>query len=479
MASFVILKIAKEIQDKSPEAAVILRRDRYMDDLIHSCSSPQDAWNRIQQLETALNTGSFKIKEWFCSSKEIRDKLSSSNRESPDGVTVSLDGEGETKTLGLGWNSHTDVLKFSVKSLETERYTKTIRARIEMQNLWRSKQYDWDDPLPDELSSVWNGLFRELQELQNVEFPRCIKPEGAVGLPVLNVFSDASSVAYGAVAYLLWNTPSGPTCSLISSKARVAPLRQNTIPRLELMAALVSSRLAKTIEEELKIKPRETILCSNSKIVLHWIRSESLTLKPFVGVRVSEIQSTWDPANFRHVPSGENPGDDLSRGISVSQMTGRWMNGPEFLKRPRNEWPNEEIKEIPLSEDPEVRKKSFSLYAFTHTEPIVNPADFSNWPKLIRITAYCLRFVNRISKRDTCANTYESIVLQPSELESAERHWIILAQNQVPDWKERYRDLTPFIEDRIICVGGRLGRSQLPYDQVHLYYSVQNNTYLS
>ena len=80
-----------------------------------------------------------------------------------------------------------------------------------------------------------------------MEFPRCLKPSITSGPPQLHVFADASINAYGALAYLLWPTPDLPEVRLISAKARVAPLRLSTIPRLELISALRASRLAKTI----------------------------------------------------------------------------------------------------------------------------------------------------------------------------------------------------------------------------------------
>ena len=102
------------------------------------------------------------------------------------------------------------------------------------------------------------------------------------GVFELHVFADASKAAYGAVTYLVWMTPHGPHVSHVSAKARVAPLNHTTIPRLELMAALVASRLAPAICQELKLQPSNITLWSDSTIVLNWLLSESASFKPLV-----------------------------------------------------------------------------------------------------------------------------------------------------------------------------------------------------
>ena len=193
------------------------------------------------------------------------------------------------------------------------------------------KKFGWDDPLPKEMQLAWRKLFAEIANLNTVQFPRCLQPPSVHGSPELHVFADASVLAYGAAAYLVWSTSTGREVRLVSAKARVAPLRQTTVPRLELIAALIATRLAKTICNEFKIKPACVVLWSDSMIVLAWLRSESTMLKSFVGIRVAEIQASWEPGVWRYVPTNLNPADDLSRGISVREMNGRWMNGPPFL----------------------------------------------------------------------------------------------------------------------------------------------------
>jgi len=180
----------------------------------------------MKALDTVLAQGSFKIKEWFCSSHSAEEEMSGSNPiKRPPVTEINLDGErGQIKTLGVGWNHQTDTIHFTVKNLQVSgRFTKrtvlskisqiydplglasavTIKARVALQDIWRSKQFDWDDPLPEEMKSLWTHLFVDMEKLKCVKFPRCLYPTTTTGPSQLHVFADASINAYGAVAYLL------------------------------------------------------------------------------------------------------------------------------------------------------------------------------------------------------------------------------------------------------------------------------------
>ena len=120
MASFVILKMARENKEVAPEVSKIIERDRYVDDLIHSCPSTNDALQRIQDVEEILETGSFRIKEWHCSSKQLQVTLNERSRpvqqqnhdslpassvlmtpeEQHDAEQINLNGEQGVKTHG-------------------------------------------------------------------------------------------------------------------------------------------------------------------------------------------------------------------------------------------------------------------------------------------------------------------------------------------------------------------------------------------
>ena len=167
-----------------------------------------------------------------------------------------------------------------------------IKAKIGLQELWE-KGIDWDEKLPPEIQEKWASLFQEMLSLKGITFERCLTPPCAVGLPVLCIFSDASNEAFGSCAYARWQTSNGEyDIRFIAAKARVAPLKRLTIPRLELQGAVLAvSRLCKTIVQESRFQFEKVVMFLDSEIVLAWIRSEARKFKPFVSVRVGEIQT--------------------------------------------------------------------------------------------------------------------------------------------------------------------------------------------
>ena len=187
-----------------------------------------------------------------------------------------------------------------------------IRAKISMQELWQIG-LDWDDELPDDVQERWIQLFKEMQELDKIRFKRCLVPSESSELPVLCVFSDAPQEAFGACAYIRQRRNEDTySVNFVAAKSRVASLKQLTIPRLELQAAVLASCLAKMIVEECTIQFADIKFFTDSSITLAWIQSPSRSFKPFVSSRVGEIQSNSDPSQWRHISGGDNVADDLS-----------------------------------------------------------------------------------------------------------------------------------------------------------------------
>ena len=124
-----------------------------------------------------------------------------------------------------------------------------------------------------------------------MKIPRCLKdPVAKVVELSIHTFTDASESAYAAVVYACHVYESGEvTVRLIASKSRLAPLKAVSIPRLELLGALIGTRLTKQVCTALKVSSHEVTYWVDSVNVGYWIRGQSREYKPFIAHRVGEI----------------------------------------------------------------------------------------------------------------------------------------------------------------------------------------------
>ena len=161
-----------------------------------------------------------------------------------------------------------------------------------MQEVWTAG-LDWDDALPCHLKAKWIAWVTELPDLSQIAIPRSLRlpdPESVN----FHLFADASKDAYPCAAYLVCDYTHSPSTSrLVESKCRVSPLKAITIPRLELMGAVLSSRLARSVLNVLTVD--RVIYWTDSENVYYWVRNQSREFKPFVANCIDEIQRTTSP----------------------------------------------------------------------------------------------------------------------------------------------------------------------------------------
>ena len=236
-----------------------------------------------------------------------------------------------------------------------------------------------------------------------------------------------------------------------------SPIKKVTIPKLELRGAVLGLRTSKVVSQALAIPVAEHVFWTDSLNVVYWVRSHAKNFTSDVACRVSEIQADTKASQCRHVPGVLNPADFPSRGMKVLDLVGRhtWWSGPDFLTRPETEWPLVELATPPQLPG-ELKKKPCMTFASQVTPSRLDPATYSTWERLTRVTAWCLRFVQN-ARRQTAtvtrgethvdtANTSVPLVyvrlpsghkprsvvtvpvLTAAEVAGAERHWFAQAQ---------------------------------------------------
>lgn len=151
---------------------------------------------------------------------------------------------------------------------------------------------------------------------------------GEVQRVELHHFSDASSQGYGQCSYIRLLSKEKVHCSLVMGKARVAPTKIVTIPRLELTAAVTSAAISNMLREELKLKNDEEYYWTDSKVVLGYINNEARRFHVFVANCVQRIRGT---RQWHYVDTGKNPANHASRGLKVADLiNSNWLSGPKF-----------------------------------------------------------------------------------------------------------------------------------------------------
>ncbi|KAF2891210.1 hypothetical protein ILUMI_14963, partial [Ignelater luminosus] len=245
-----------------------------------------------------------------------------------------------TSVLGLTWDKREDVLmlkcsKFSeiIKEKITKRIILTISHKIfdrigfacpvlpyPKLLLQTINTLEWDTEVPQEVEQEFRKWYYQLHLLKEVKIPRWISNSYRADNKIsFHVFVDASQVA----------------------KSRVTPNKKMTIPRLELLAATVGSRLMKSILETMENNQQEVYFWSDSTIVLTWIQRES-QWATFVWNRVQEIRKITNVECWRYVPGVLNPADLPSRGCTTKQLIeSKWWEGPDWLYNSEN-WPTSE-----------------------------------------------------------------------------------------------------------------------------------------
>lgn len=504
-ASYQAIKCLSALSEETDNEMVsnIIKYDFCVDDCLTGGFTMQETILLRNNLIATLSKGGFAMAKWTANHPELIKNIP--NTDSSAFTLMDL-GEDAVKTVGLFWETQTDNLLYKIKLTESEACTKReilshiaslfdpmglvgpviVVAKIIMQSLWLEK-VGWDERLSKEIYEKWRKFWHELKDICAIKIPRWLKTGGCKRIEI-HGFSDASSYAYGACLYLRSETVNGEVdARLICAKSRVAPLKTTSIPRLELCAAVLLTRLAKSIITTLRIHITQQYWWSDSQVVLAWIAAESSRWKTYVANRVSEIHETTQKHEWHYVQSIDNPADVLSRGCTPTELKNNnlWWNGPSWLRNPH-------VKDEKLSSDTdkytssdvlvEEKVKSVVTTVILGTSEMSIFNRYSSWKKLVHVVAYILRFCNNalakrrkqiVNKGLLCITEIQlaTIIL----IKVVQRYVFATELRNLNDAKTgdpirgHLRTLNPFVDNHgVLRVGGRLlNASNITYEQKH------------
>ncbi|XP_063394006.1 uncharacterized protein LOC134679092 [Cydia fagiglandana] len=494
-------QLASDSAASYPGGSTVLARDIYVDDVVTGADSVEQARSLQAELTKIMSSGGFHLRKWTSNSSEFLESLPSSDLYSEDFKHFEEMTDISLKILGLLWQPQSDSFRFRVASTPNGRCTKrtilseiarifdplgflspvTFFAKYLMQLLWVSG-VSWDGDVPESIRLEWQEFKTQLSSLSAVSVPRPLV--GKFDVLHLHGFCDASERGFGAVIYCRTVTEEGDVdVQLVCAKSKVAPLRKLSVPRLELLAAVLLSDLMASVVEALK--PFHSVdrinAWSDSSVALTWIKSCPSKWKTFVANRVSHIQEIIPPDCWRHVRTGDNPADCGSRGLLPNDLVhhSNWWKGPSWLVLDKSDWPKStlSVDVDVLHEERKVTVLTVSLQE-TWTYNLMNK--FSALRTVQHVLAYCLRFVHNVRNQKTPNNLLDG-PLTPLEIKQAlmflvrsvqQHHFaseIEKVKNNLSNFLPKaFKKLSPFLDDAgLLRVGGRLSRASLEVDVKH------------
>ena len=126
------------------------------------------------------------------------------------------------------------------------------------------------------------------------------------------------------------------------AKTKLAPRQTQSIPKLELNAAVLGARLATYVADALQISRLNRIFFTDSSTTRNWIRAVASHYMPFVS-RIGEIQSFTNANEWRFIPGKMNIADAATRSLLTDgePIPPRWLEGPSFIALPMEQWPKD------------------------------------------------------------------------------------------------------------------------------------------
>ena len=319
----------------------------YVDDSVWSEAFLKDLLDRKDLYTTLFQEAGMNFRDWTSNHPEARKLF---------GEAEGKDPPLEDKVLGMKWDIKNDKLSINSDKVKELKYQKLKTKR----HLWKfvpsiydplglvspyvqvgkeivSRACDevkgWDSALPQNYIDEARSWALEFENFDEITFDRHVSVENPKNCKLIGC-CDASTRAIGACVYLLSTQSDGSkVCNLVLAKNRLAPKVKHSIPRMELLSAVLLINVMKHVRVAYReIEDSDVFWFSDSADVIFWLYSGHLSWRPFVANQIKKIRKNSLVQNWRHIDSAENPADLPSRGTKLSELKNNsfWQHGPKF-----------------------------------------------------------------------------------------------------------------------------------------------------
>ena len=445
-----LAKHLNQYKEKYPETVKQLIQNTYVDDVQWVADDEKVLFRFKEESTMIMAEGGFSLHKWHSNVPALEsagDDHQKVLEETYAKTSVGTKGN-ETKILGIQWNKSMDTLEINFdKFLKTaDEGTITKRKMLSAINsvfdplgiispvmitgkiLYSKvclKKLPWDDAAPEEIEKPWSKWVRSIRSCDSVIIPRSVA-YGKDSDIIIHGFSDASKSAVSVAVYVTtFDEEAVPGQHLLVAKSRIAP-KDTTIPRLELIGAHMLSRMLDHAMKTLSnYSVKECHGWVDSTTVLHWMKDQG-KWSQFVRNRITAINAI-NNIHWHYVPTNENPSDLGSRGVDPRKLKEFWFKGPTWLNN-SSSWPTQpeiyETSEAQKERIPRTEKQLLIKPIDQDTSGFERMLTKHSYWKLIRITAYVIRFAEHCRKRKKT----NCLQLTSQETDEAEKLWIRKAQ---------------------------------------------------
>ena len=503
----------------SDAVAKAIRDNFYVDDGCLSGSDFNELRSIVEGLSLALSSGGFHLTKWLANHPALLQGIPKEDHK-PRDKPIAVGDPARDKILGIWWDTATDefrvrfkpptrpptlrgILSYVMSPFDPRGMTLPylLDMKLLVQRLFSGK-WGWDTLLTGADLAEWTRWVAELPDMEQVSCKRVLRPRPGYKAMYLCVFTDASERGYSAVCYIVCEYDNESTSSFALGKVRVAPKKKLvTIPRLELLGAVIGVEAAATIQAELRVEFTGVYFWTDSTTVLHWVSNPDLQLKAFVANRVAKVIEGSEGATWSYVSTKENPADIGSRGLRPADGEGirPWLEGPPWLRTGKDTWPltKGNLQAQPAEKDLEIKKINALKVKTTdpNQEPYRPPLDnlfkrYSSLQQLTTTAAWLLR-LRRILHSRSNQKLDTKHPLTASEADQALIELVRAAQwtafpmlmqalapqppvkgkeldSVIKHQQKNLQKLAPFLDEYgLLRVGGRLQRGGFSYEKTH------------